>query len=88
MQYKFYYILYLSIQTFFSNLNIYKIANLNSLKLMKNISYLDMIKELLPESDFLQFQKCYDNSIKKSVKIISHRWFNNNKDFITKKNNA
>ena len=80
MQCKFYYILYLSIQTFFSNLNIYKIANLNSLKLMKNISYLDMIKELLPESDFLQFQKCYDNSIKKSVKIISHRWFNNNKD--------
>lgn len=45
---------------------------------MKNISYLDMIKELLPESEFLQFQKCYNNPIKKSVKIISHRWFNSN----------
>ena len=45
---------------------------------MKNISYLDMIKELLPESEFLQFQKCYNNPITKSVKVISHRWFNNN----------
>ena len=47
---------------------------------MKNISYLDMIKELIPESEFLKFQKCYNNPIKKSVKIISHRWFNNDVD--------
>ena len=47
---------------------------------MKNISYLDMIKELLPESEFLKFQECYNNPIKKSVKIISHRWLNNDID--------
>ena len=47
---------------------------------MKNISYLDMIKELIPEPEFLKFQKCYNNPIKKSVKIISHRWFNNDVD--------
>ena len=44
---------------------------------MKNISYLDMVKEILNESEFLQFEKCYNNPIKKSVKILNHRWYKN-----------
>lgn len=47
---------------------------------MKNISYLDMVQELLSKSEFLQFQKCYNNTVKKSVKILNHRWFNNKTD--------
>ena len=45
---------------------------------MKNISYLDMVKELLSESEFSQFEKCYNNPIKKSIKILNHRWYKNN----------
>ena len=45
---------------------------------MKNISYLDMVKELLTESEFSQFEKCYNNPVKKSIKILNHRWFKNN----------
>ncbi len=44
---------------------------------MKNISYLDMVKEILSESDFSQFEKCYRNPIKKSIKILNHRWYKN-----------
>ena len=46
---------------------------------MKNISYLDMVKEILNESEFLQFEKCYINPIKKSIKILNHRWYKNRK---------
>ena len=46
---------------------------------MKNISYLDMVKEILNESEFLQFEKCYNNPVKKSIKILNHRWYKNNK---------
>ena len=46
---------------------------------MKNISYLDMVKELLNESEFSQFEKCYNNPVKKSIKILNHRWYKNNK---------
>ena len=46
---------------------------------MKNISYLDMVKEILSESEFLNFQKCYNNPVKKSIKILNHRWYKNNK---------
>ena len=44
---------------------------------MKKISYLDMIKELLGDEEFLKFQKCYNNPIKKSIKILDNRWFKN-----------
>lgn len=47
---------------------------------MKNISYLDMVKELLPEAEFLQFEKCYNNPIQKSIKILRHRWYNDKTD--------
>ena len=47
---------------------------------MKNYSYLDMVHELLNEPEFLEFEKCYSNPIKKSLKPISHRWVNNDKD--------
>lgn len=46
---------------------------------MKSISYLDMVQELLPESEFLEFQKCYTNPVKKSIKILNHRWYKNPK---------
>ena len=46
---------------------------------MKNISYLDMVKEILSESEFLKFEKCYNNPVKKSIKILNHRWYKNNK---------
>jgi len=46
---------------------------------MKNISYLDMVKEILNESEFLQFEKCYNNPVKKSIKILNHRGYKNNK---------
>jgi len=46
---------------------------------MKNISYLDMVKELLSESEFFEFEKCYNNPVKKSIKILNHRWYKNNK---------
>ena len=46
---------------------------------MKNISYLDMVKELLDESEFSEFEKCYNNPVKKSIKILNHRWYKNNK---------
>ena len=46
---------------------------------MKNISYLDMVKEILNESEFLEFEKCYNNPVKKSIKILNHRWYKNNK---------
>jgi len=44
---------------------------------MKKISYLNMIKELLGNEEFLKFQKCYNNPIKKSIKILNNRWFKN-----------
>jgi 16S rRNA C967 or C1407 C5-methylase (RsmB/RsmF family) len=44
---------------------------------MKNIPYLDMLQELLSESEFLKFKECYNNPIKKSLKILNHRWYNN-----------
>jgi hypothetical protein len=46
---------------------------------MKNISYLDMVKEILNESEFSQFEKCYNNPVKKSIKILNHRGYKNNK---------
>ena len=46
---------------------------------MKNISYLDMVKEILNESEFFEFEKCYNNPVKKSIKILSHRGYKNNK---------
>ena len=46
---------------------------------MKSISYLDMVKEILNESDFSEFQKCYNNPVKKSIKILNHRWYKNKK---------
>ena len=46
---------------------------------MKNISYLDMVKEILNESEFFEFEKCYNNPVKKSIKILNHRWYKNNK---------
>ena len=46
---------------------------------MKSISYLDMIKEILNESEFFEFEKCYNNPVKKSIKILNHRWYKNNK---------
>jgi len=46
---------------------------------MKSISYLDMVKEILNESEFFEFEKCYNNPIKKSIKILNHRWYKNNK---------
>ena len=46
---------------------------------MKSISYLDMVKEILNESEFLEFEKCYNNPVKKSIKILNHRWYKNNK---------
>jgi 16S rRNA C967 or C1407 C5-methylase (RsmB/RsmF family) len=45
---------------------------------MKNISYLDMVKEILNEWEFSQFEKCYSNPVKKSIKILDHRWYKNN----------
>ncbi len=47
--------------------------------LMKDISYLDMVKEILNESEFFEFEKCYSNPVKKSIKILNHRWYKNNK---------
>ena len=46
---------------------------------MKSISYLDMVKEILNESEFLEFEKCYNNPVKKSIKILNHRWYKNKK---------
>ena len=46
---------------------------------MKKISYLDMVKELLNDEEFLKFQKTYNIPIKKSVKILNHRWYKNKK---------
>ena len=46
---------------------------------MKNISYLDMVKEILNESEFFEFEKCYNNPVKKSIKILNHRGYKNNK---------
>ena len=46
---------------------------------MKSISYLDMVKEILNDSEFLQFEKCYNNTVKKSIKILNHRWYKNKK---------
>jgi len=46
---------------------------------MKSISYLDMVKEILNESEFFEFEKCYNNPVKKSIKILNHRWYKNNK---------
>jgi len=46
---------------------------------MKNISYLDMVKEILNESEFFEFEKCYNNPVKKSIKILNHRWYKNKK---------
>jgi hypothetical protein len=40
---------------------------------MKKISYLDMVKELLSDEEFLKFQKTYNIPIKKSIKILKHR---------------
>ena len=46
---------------------------------MKSISYLDMVKEILNESEFFEFEKCYNNPVKKSIKIVNHRGYKNNK---------
>ena len=46
---------------------------------MKNISYLNMVKEILSESEFFEFEKCYNNPVKKSIKILNHRGYKNNK---------
>ena len=46
---------------------------------MKSISYLDMVKEILNELEFSQFEKCYNNPVKKSIKILNHRWYKNKK---------
>ena len=46
---------------------------------MKSISYLDMVKEILNESEFFEFEKCYNNPVKKSIKILNHRWYKNSK---------
>jgi len=46
---------------------------------MKSISYLDMVKEILNEAEFFEFEKCYNNPVKKSIKILNHRWYKNNK---------
>ncbi len=46
---------------------------------MKSISYLDMVKEILNEADFFEFEKCYNNPVKKSIKILNHRWYKNKK---------
>ena len=46
---------------------------------MKSISYLDMVKEILNESEFFEFEKCYNNPVKKSIKILNHRGYKNNK---------
>ena len=46
---------------------------------MKSILYLDMVKEILNESEFFEFEKCYNNPVKKSIKILNHRWYKNNK---------
>ena len=46
---------------------------------MKNISYLEMVSELLNQSDFSEFEKTYRNPVKKSIKIISNRGFKNSK---------
>ena len=46
---------------------------------MKNISYLDMVKEILNEAEFFEFEKCYNNPVKKSIKILNHRGYKNNK---------
>lgn len=46
---------------------------------MKNISYLDMVKEILNEPEFSKFEKCYNNPVKKSIKILNHRWYKNEK---------
>lgn len=42
---------------------------------MKNISYLDMVAELLNEKEFLQFKNEYEKPITKSVKLINKRWW-------------
>ena len=47
---------------------------------MKSISYLDMVKEILNESEFFEFEKCYNNPVKKSIKILNHRWYKNKSD--------
>ena len=46
---------------------------------MKNISYLDMVKEILNESEFFEFEKCYNNPVKKSIKILNHRGYKSKK---------
>ena len=46
---------------------------------MKSILYLDMVKEILNESEFFEFEKCYNNPVKKSIKILNYRWYKNNK---------
>ncbi len=46
---------------------------------MKSISYLDMVKEILNESEFFEFEKCYNNPVKKSIKLLNHRWYKNKK---------
>ena len=46
---------------------------------MKSISYLGMVKEILNESEFFEFEKCYNNPVKKSIKILNHRGYKNNK---------
>jgi len=38
-----------------------------------------MVKEILNELKFSQFEKCYNNPVKKSIKILNHRWYKNNK---------
>jgi 16S rRNA C967 or C1407 C5-methylase (RsmB/RsmF family) len=40
---------------------------------MKKISYLAMVRALLPEEEFLQFEQCYTQPVQKSIKILKSR---------------
>ncbi|MDR2540752.1 MAG: hypothetical protein LBD11_03000 [Candidatus Peribacteria bacterium] len=38
---------------------------------MKQMSYLDMVKTLLPTEEFLEFEKYYTKPVRKSIKILN-----------------
>jgi 16S rRNA C967 or C1407 C5-methylase (RsmB/RsmF family) len=40
---------------------------------MKKYTYLDMVKTLLPEEEFLEFKQRYDKPIRKSIKILKSK---------------
>ena len=43
------------------------------IKWMKKFSYLNMVRELLTEKEFLDFEKQYTGSVQKSVKVLKSR---------------